>query len=265
MNTTSNVLVSRQGHIATVTLARPEMRNAFDADTIASLTEAFTALATATDVRAVLLRAEGQVFCAGADLNWMRTAAAQNWDDNHQDATRLADMLWALASLPMPVVAQVQGDCYGGGVGLVACCDVVVASRDAGFSLSEAKLGLIPATISPYVIRAMGERAAARYFVTAERFSAERAQQLGLVHDVVDFEALNATTEQVLSSISANGPQATRACKQLVRDIGPMPLNHELRDLTARRIADVRAGDEAREGLSAFLRKTRPAWQTPQA
>lgn len=265
MNTTANVLVRRQGPIATITLARPEMRNAFDADTIAALTEAFTGLAQADDVRAVLLRAEGKVFCAGADLNWMRTAAAQNWDDNHQDATRLADMLWALASLPMPVVAQVQGDCYGGGVGLVACCDVVVASQDAGFCLSEAKLGLIPATISPYVIRAMGERAAARYFVTAERFSAQRAQQLGLVHEVVDSDALNATTEQVLASICANGPQATRACKQLVRDIAHLPLSQDLRDLTARRIADVRAGDEAREGLSAFLRKTRPAWQTPQA
>lgn len=253
--------IQHEGHVAHVYLNRPELRNAFDADTIAELTHTFTELAADTTLRAIVLGAHGKAFCAGADLNWMRAMADFSWAENHTDGARLANMLWTIASSPVPVIAKVQGDCYGGGVGLVACCDVVVASSQAGFCLSEAKLGLIPATISPYVIDAIGERAARRYFVTAERFSAARAQLIGLVHEVCEADALHDTTQQVVHSIVHNGPVAVRACKQLVKDIGKMPLSTDLRDLTARRIADIRASDEGREGVQAFLNKRTPAWQ----
>lgn len=257
----STLTIQHEGHISHIYLNRPAQRNAFDADTILALTQAFKEIASMPDVRAVVLGAHGTAFSAGADLNWMRAMADYSWAENHSDAARLANMLWTIASCPVPVVARVQGDCYGGGVGLVACCDVVVASEDAGFCFSEARLGIIPATISPYVIHAIGERAARRYFVTAERFDARHAQIIGLVHEVCAAHALHETTQQVVHSIVRNGPQAVRACKQLVKDIGQMPIGPDLRDLTARRIADARASDEGREGLRAFLSKTAPAWQ----
>jgi len=256
--------LSRDGAVATVRLNRPEVRNAFHADTITELTEAFAALADDPTLRAVVLASTGSAFCAGADLHWMRQTADYSWVDNHRDASRLANMLWTLQRCPVPVIAEVQGDCYGGGVGLVSCCDVVVAASSAQFCLSEARLGLIPATISPYVIHAIGERAARRYFVTAERFSAERAQALGLVHEVVAPEVLQATTRGIVDSVLRNGPLAVRACKQLVRDIGQTPITHELRDVTARRIADIRASDEGKAGLNAFLARSTPPWILPQ-
>ncbi len=257
----SRLDIQHAGHVAYVYLNRPELRNAFDAETIAELTHTFTELAADPTLRAIVLGAHGKAFCAGADLNWMRAMADYTWAENHADGSRLAQMLWTIASCPVPVIAKVQGDCYGGGVGLVACCDVVVAAEQVGFCLSEAKLGLSPATISPYVIRALGERAARRYFVTAERFSAARAQALGLVHEVCAADDLHEATQQVLHAITHNGPVAVRACKQLVKDIGKMPLSTDLRDLTARRIADIRASDEGREGVQAFLNKRTPAWQ----
>ncbi|MFT3858517.1 MAG: enoyl-CoA hydratase/isomerase family protein [Aquabacterium sp.] len=257
----SNLEIRHEGHVSHVTLNRPALRNAFDAETIFELTQAFRDITTMPHVRAVVLGAHGTAFSAGADLNWMRAMADYTWADNHTDAARLANMLWTIASCPVPVVARVQGDCYGGGVGLVACCDVVVASEEAGFCFSEARLGLIPATISPYVIHAIGERAARRYFVTAERFDARHAQLIGLVHEVCAAGALDETTDQVVHSIVRNGPVAVRACKELVKDIGKLPIGPDLRDLTARRIADVRASDEGREGLRAFLTRTPPAWQ----
>ncbi|MBI5926046.1 MAG: enoyl-CoA hydratase/isomerase family protein [Aquabacterium sp.] len=256
----SRLDIQHEGHVCHVYLNRPELRNAFDAETIAELTHTFSELATDKALRAIVLGAHGKAFCAGADLNWMRAMADYTWAENHTDGGRLAQMLWTIASSPVPVIAKVQGDCYGGGVGLVACCDVVVAAEQVGFCLSEAKLGLSPATISPYVIKALGERAARRYFVTAERFSAARAQALGLVHEVCAADALHEATQQVVHSITHNGPAAVRACKQLVKDVAGQPLNETLRDMTARRIADIRASDEGREGLQAFLQKRSPAW-----
>ena len=258
----STLEIRHEGHVSHIYLNKPELRNAFDADTILAITEAFKEIVSHHDVRAVVLGAHGKAFCAGADLNWMRAMADYTWAENHSDAARLANMLWTIASCPVPVVARVQGDCYGGGVGLVACCDVVVASEDAGFCFSEARLGLIPATISPYVIHAIGERAARRYFVTAERFDARHAQLIGLVHEVCERQALDDVTQQLVDGIVRNGPVAVRACKNLVKDIGRLALSPDLRDLTARRIADVRASEEGREGLRAFLTKTPPAWQT---
>ncbi len=257
---TSPLLISRHGHTARVTLNRPDVRNAFNAELIAELTGAFTTLGQDASLRAIVLAAEGKAFCAGADLNWMKAMAGYSWAENHADATRLADMLWAIYACPVPVIARVQGDVYAGGVGLVACADVVVAVDSAGFCLSEAKLGLLPATIGPYVVKALGEQASRRYFVTAERFSAAEAHRLGLVHEVVAAEALDAKVAEITTALAANGPAAVRACKQLVKDVASREITPALRDDTARRIADIRASAEGREGVQSFLNKTRPGW-----
>ncbi len=255
--------ITENGHLARVTLARPEVRNAFNAELIAALTATFAALGTRDDLRAIVLAAEGKAFCAGADLNWMTAMAGYSWDENNADAKRLADMLWAIYSCPVPVIARVQGDVYAGGVGLVACADVVVAVDTAGFCLSEAKLGLLPATIAPYVVRALGEQASRRYFVTAERFGADEAKRLGLVHEVVTADALDAKVDELLAALTANGPAAVRACKQLVKDVAGREITPALRGDTARRIADIRASTEGREGVQSFLNKSRPSWLPP--
>ncbi|MDG0853883.1 enoyl-CoA hydratase/isomerase family protein [Roseateles puraquae] len=257
---TSPLLITRHGHTARVTLNRPDVRNAFNAELIAELTGAFTTLGQDASLRAIVLAAEGKAFCAGADLNWMKAMAGYSWEENHADASRLADMLWAIYACPVPVIARVQGDVYAGGVGLVACADIVVAVDSAGFCLSEAKLGLLPATIGPYVVKALGEQASRRYFVTAERFSAAQAHRLGLVHEVVAAEALDAQVDELTAALTANGPAAVRACKQLVKDVAGREITPALRDDTARRIADIRASAEGREGVQSFLNKTRPGW-----
>ena len=256
----SSLQIDSTGPIARVTLNRPDVRNAFNEGLIADLTAAFTALGARSDLRALVLAAEGKAFCAGADLNWMKAMAGYSWEENHADATRLADMLWAIYSCPLPVIARVQGDVYAGGVGLVACADIVVAVDSAGFCLSEAKLGLLPATIGPYVARALGEQASRRYFVTAERFSAAEAHRLGLVHEVVTADELDTKVAEITSAIAANGPAAVRACKQLVKDVASREITPALRDDTARRIADIRASAEGREGVQSFLNKSRPGW-----
>ncbi len=260
MNLTS-LRVERQGAVARVTLNRPDVRNAFNETVIAELTQAFSQLGQDPALRAIVLAAEGKAFCAGADLNWMKAMAGYSWDENHADASRLADMLWTIYSCPLPVIARVQGDVYAGGVGLVAVCDVVVAVESAGFCLSEAKLGLLPATIGPYVVRALGEQASRRYFVTAERFSTAEAHRLGLVHaQVADAQALDATVSTLVDAVCANGPAAVKACKRLVQDLAHQPITPTLRDDTARRIADIRASDEGREGVASFLNKRKPNW-----
>lgn len=251
---------SAGGHIAQVSLHRPEVRNAFNETVIAELTDAFGALGQDSSLRAIVLAAQGKAFCAGADLNWMKAMAGFNWDQNHADAALLAEMLWTIYSCPLPVIARVQGDAYAGGVGLVAVCDVVVAVESAGFCLSEAKLGLLPATIGPYVVRALGEQASRRYFVTAERFSAAEAHRLGLVHELATAENLDEKVSAIATAIAANGPQAVRACKRLVQDVAHTAITPSLRDDTARRIADIRASAEGREGVQSFLSKSRPAW-----
>lgn len=248
------------GHRANVTLDRPDVRNAFNDGVIAELTQAFETIAKNAEVRVVRLAAHGKAFCAGADLNWMKAMAGYGWDENRADAQKLADMLWTLDQCPVPVVGRVQGDCYAGGMGLAAICDVLVASDNVTFCLSEARLGLLPATISPYVVRALGLQASRRYMVTAERFSAARAHALGFVHELCTPESLDAKVEEILRTLEANGPAAARECKRLVRDVGGVPITAELRAETARRIADIRASEEGREGLQSFLQKRRPAW-----
>lgn len=246
--------------VAEVWLNRPDVRNAFNEGVIAELHAAFTAFAADPELRAVVLGGHGKAFCAGADLSWMRAMATFDWEQNRADAQALADMLWAVWRCPVPVVGRVHGDCYAGGVGLAAVCDVLVAADGVNFCLSEAKLGLLPGTISPYVIRAMGEQAARRYFVTAERFSAAQAATMGFVHEVVAADALDAKVAEVVAALVANGPMAVRACKRLVQEVAGLPLDSALRDETARRIADIRASDEGREGVQSFLNKRKPDW-----
>jgi methylglutaconyl-CoA hydratase len=248
-------------HVAEVFLNRPAVRNAFNDGVIAELTQAFAALGADPALRAIVLGGHGKAFCAGADLGWMRAMADFNWAQNHADASGLAQMLWTIWSCPVPVVGRVQGDCYAGGVGLAAVCDVRVASEAVNFCLSEAKLGLLPATIAPYVVKAMGEQAARRYFITAERFSAVQAQTMGLVHEVTAADALDTKVAEIVAALVANGPAAVKACKQLVHDVAGREITAALRDDTAHRIADIRASDEGREGVQAFLNKRDPAWR----
>ena len=261
---TSTLQIERDGPVARVWLNRPEVRNAFNEGVIAELSAAFTAFAADDDVRAIVLGGHGKAFCAGADLSWMRTMADFSWEQNRADAQALADMLWAIWSCPVPVVGRIHGDCYAGGVGLAAVCDVLVAAEGVTFCLSEARLGLLPGTISPYVVRAMGEQASRRYFVTAERFSATQAAAMGFVHEVCAADALDAKVDEIVAALVANGPRATRACKQLVQHVAGVPITPELRIETARRIADIRASDEGREGVQSFLNKRKPSWLLAQ-
>ena len=247
-------------HVAEVWLNRPEVRNAFNAEVITELTAAFATFGADTDLRAIVLGGHGKAFCAGADLGWMREMADYDWEQNHADAQVLADMLWAVYHCPVPVVGRIHGDCYAGGVGLAAVCDVLVAARGINFCLSEARLGLLPATISPYVVRAMGEQAARRYFVTAERFSSEQAHGMGFVHELCAADALDARVDEIVATLVANGPMAVRACKRLVQDVAGVPITPALREDTARRIADIRASAEGKEGVQSFLQKRPPAW-----
>lgn len=252
--------VTRDGMLAAVVLNRPEVRNAFNDTAIAEIIGAFRALGADDTIRAIVLAARGPAFSAGGDLNWMRRMAAYSHAENLADAGQLADMLRTIDRCPKPVIAKVQGDCYAGGIGLVAVCDVAVAAESACFCLSEVKLGLIPATISPYVVRAAGFGAVRRYFLTAERFSAQEAQRMGLVHEVVAADALDAAVDRIAAALMSAGPQAARAAKRLVRDMAGAPLTDEVIADTVNRIADIRASEEGREGVQAFLEKRKPAW-----
>jgi methylglutaconyl-CoA hydratase len=248
--------------VAEVYLNRPEVRNAFNDGVIAELTAAFTTLGADPQLRAIVLGGHGKAFCAGADLSWMRAMAGYDWERNRADAQALADMLWTVYRCPLPVVGRIHGDCYAGGVGLAAACDVLVVSDNVQFCLSEARLGLLPATIGPYVVRALGVQASRRYFASAEPFTATRAHALGFVHEVVAPEALDATVNGVVAALVANGPAAVKACKRLVQDLADAaPLDEALRAETARRIADIRASAEGKEGVQSFLDKRPPPWK----
>ncbi|CAN5854884.1 enoyl-CoA hydratase/isomerase family protein [soil metagenome] len=257
---TSTLDIRREGPVARVYLNRPDVRNAFNEGVVAELAAVFTGFAADASLRAIVLGGHGKAFCAGADLSWMREMAGYTWEQNRADAQALADMLWAVWRCPVPVVGRIHGDCYAGGVGLAAVCDVLVAAEGVNFCLSEAKLGLLPGTISPYVIRAMGEQASRRYFVTAERFGAAQAAAMGFVHELCAADQLDAKVEEIVAALVANGPMATRACKQLVQDVAGLPIDDTLRAETARRIADIRASDEGKEGVQSFLNKRKPQW-----
>jgi methylglutaconyl-CoA hydratase len=252
--------ISREGKSATVTLNRPDVRNAFNETTIAELQQAFSELGEDAGLRAIVLAANGPAFCAGADLHWMKKMAGYTHAENHADALQLAQMLRTIYLCPKPVVAKVQGDCYAGGMGLVAACDIIVVAEPVNFCLSEVKLGLIPATISPYVIKAMGENASRRYFLTAERFGAQEALRIGFAHEVSSTETLDAKVTEIVKALVNNSPNAVQQAKGLVRDVAGQTVNDALLADTAERIAQIRASDQGREGVASFLEKRKPAW-----
>ena len=246
--------------VAQVRLNNPDKHNAFDDEIIGELTEAFVAIADNSNVRVMVLGSEGKSFSAGADLEWMKRMASYSYDENLRDASALALMLKTLNEIPQPTIARVQGAAFGGAVGLVSCCDMAVAASAASFSLSEVKIGLVPATISPYVIAAIGQRAVRRYFVTAERFDAHRAMEIGLVNEVVDAEQLDQEIDRLIDALLANGPEAILAAKRLVFDIAGKPIDQQLIDSTCETIAAIRVSEQGQEGLQAFLEKRKPHW-----
>ncbi len=259
MNNSINLDIDNRG-VATVTLNRPDKHNAFDENVIAKLTAAFEKVSEDLSVRAMILRSNGKSFSAGADVDWMKRMADYDYDENIRDANALARMLHKLNSLSVPTIARVQGAAMGGGAGLVCCCDIAIASNKASFAFSEAKLGLIPATISPYVLQSIGTQAARRYFLTAERFDAQRALALGMVSDVIEDSGLDEKIMELVDTILINSPDAVKAAKQLILDIAYRPVTEELMQMTSESIANIRTSEEGKEGLAAFLEKRKPAW-----
>ena len=256
-----NLIVETRNGVGIILLNRPEIRNAFDDALIANLAKVLKKLEKDPGVRVVVLGGAGPTFCAGADLNWMKQAAAYTAEETQRDAVQLAGMLRLLNDMKKPTVARVQGPAYGGGVGLVAACDIALAAFDAQFALTEVRLGIVPAVISPYVLASIGERKARRYMLTAERFSAAEAYRIGLVHEIVPGEAeLDEAVGEIVDALLANGPVALGECKSLIKAVANRPITQDVIIDTARRIARVRASAEGKEGMAAFLEKRKPNW-----
>lgn len=256
-----NILYKTENHIATITLNRPEVHNAFNEAVMDELTALVQKADADKTVRAVVLRGNGKSFCAGGDLNWMRKSANYSYDENVQDAMRLGVLLKTLNFLPKPTIALVHGNIFGGGVGLASCCDILVAEQGAQFCLSEVRIGLIPSIIAPYVINAMGERMARRYFMTAERFDADTAHRIGFAHEVAPAGQLDAVAGKIIAALMDGAPQAQGRGKKLMLELVGRPVDDKVIDLTVRQIAEARASEEGKEGLSAFLNKTEPSWR----
>ena len=260
MTNYQNLQVEDHSAVRWIWLNRPEVRNAFNDALIGEISAAFAEVEAAAEVRVVVVAARGPAFCAGADLNWMRAMAAFSHADNHADALRVARMFHAVHSCSRPVIARVQGDAYGGGVGLAAACDIVIAADTVNFGLSEVRLGIVAATISPHLVRAMGARQAARYMLTAEKFDAKRARELGLVHEVTKANGLDFEVERQANVLLSSSPAALAATKRLLADVVEAPMDDVLLAATAKCIADARVSPEGREGIAAFLEKRAPAW-----
>ncbi|QZM13310.1 Methylglutaconyl-CoA hydratase [Acinetobacter lwoffii] len=252
--------LEQQNQVATVWINRAELHNAFNTQVIEELHACFQSLNSRDDVRVVILAGRGKSFSAGADLNWMKQAGQSSQADNEADALKLAKMLQSLATLKQPTIARVHGIAFGGGMGLASACDICIASTDAKFATSEVRLGLAPSTISPYVIRAIGARQASRYFLTAERISAEQAKSIGLAHEVTTPEQLDSKIDEIVEALLLGGPAAQSASKQLIQLVDQQVLTEDLLLKTAQHIAHIRQGDEAKNGLNAFLKKQSPAW-----
>jgi methylglutaconyl-CoA hydratase len=256
----SNLLVEKKEGVAWITLNRPEVRNAFDDALISQLSTALKNIQSDQSVRIVVLAGNGPAFCAGADLNWMKRMAGYGYEENLADARSLADMLAALDRLPKPTIARVHGPAFAGGTGLVAACDIAIGTPEAKFCFSEAKLGLSPATISPYVMRAIGERAARRYFLTAEVFDAAEACRIGLLSACVSSNQLDSSVQEVIKNLLAGGSEAHLKIKELIRAVAGRAVDAALIADTARRIAEIRVSPEGREGIASFLEKRKPSW-----
>jgi methylglutaconyl-CoA hydratase len=261
--TYQSIITEVDNAVGILTLNKAERHNAFDEVLIAEITAGLRELAADPRVRAVVLSSTGKSFCAGADLNWMKRAAGYSQEENLRDAHKLAELMRTLNELPKPTIARVQGPAYGGGVGLIAACDIAVATYDALFALTEVKLGILPAVISPYVLAAIGERHARRYMLTAERLSAAEAYRIGLLHEIVPGEEqLDEAIGEILDSLLKNGPQAQAQCKGLIRAVSGQPIDETTIEETAQRITSVRSSPEGKEGLTAFLEKRKPSWVT---
>lgn len=260
MNRYRHLQMEQRGAVRWLWLDRPDVRNAFNDALIAEIARAFADIEADADTRVVVVAARGEVFCAGADLNYMRAQSSYGPAENHADALRVARMFHAVHSCSRPVIARVQGDAYGGGVGLAAACDLVIAAKHANFGLSEVRLGLVAATISPYLVRAMGARQAARYMLTGEKFDAIRAGALGLVHELVEASELDAGIERQARALLSASPAALAATKRLLADVIEAPIDDVLLAATAKCIADARVSPEGREGIAAFLEKRAPGW-----
>ncbi|MEE2731787.1 MAG: enoyl-CoA hydratase/isomerase family protein [Pseudomonadota bacterium] len=256
------VQLEKQGPIASITMNRPQLHNAFNDQMILELTQAFKQVGSDGDCRVVVLQAAGKNFSAGADLNWMKSMATLTRDENRADALQLAELMHVVYSLPKVVIGKVSGASYGGALGLITACDIAIAARGATFCLSEVRIGLAPAVISPYVIEAMGIKNARRYMLTAEVFNADQAQAMNVVNEVVAAEALEEAVMSLAQLIAKNGGQAMARCKQLIQDIGKAPLGEQTKTVTAEVIADLRVSPEGQEGLAAFLEKREPAWRS---
>ena len=258
--TYSTLEITRNGQVATIWMNRPDVLNAFNEELIADLSTACAELEADANVRVVVLAGRGKHFSAGADLNWMKRASVYSHDENLQDARQFADMLRGLANLSKPTIARVQGAALGGGTGLAAACDMAIATENATFATSEVKFGIIPSVISPYVLRAIGPRHALRYFQTAERISAQRALEIGLVGDVVAEDQLDQTVSDLAQLLISGAPLAQKAAKDLITAINGHPIDPATSEETAQRIARQRATDEAKDGIAAFLEKRPPGW-----
>lgn len=256
-----SVLYKVENGIAAITLNRPEVHNAFNEEMIAELTALFEKAGADKNVRAVVLRGNGKSFCAGGDLNWMKRVAAYTHDENVKDAMQLGHLLRVINTLPKITIALVHGNAFGGGVGLTACCDIAIAEDGAQFCLSEVRIGLIPSIIAPYVIRAMGERQARRLFLTAEKFDGAAAHKIGFVHKLVQAGGLDAGAHKVIEALMDGAPGAQAMGKKLILEIAGKPIDDSIVRLTSERIAEARASEEGKEGLSAFLNKTEPSWR----
>jgi len=255
-----NLEIEKQGGVATLWLNRPQVRNALDEVLIAEIAHAVTGLQQDDGVRVLVLAGRGTAFCAGADLNWMKRMAAYSGEQNLQDSMRLAQMLGTVHASAKPVIARVHGPAFAGGMGLAAACDVVVAEPTAEFCLSEVRIGLVPATISPYVIRALGMQASRRYMLTAERMGAAEALRIGFVHELSDTGGIDQVVARIAAALLAAGPQAVARTKALIEQVGMRPVDQGLMEETASLIAAVRASPEGREGVSSFLEKRRAGW-----
>ncbi len=260
MNYNSLMIINHDNGIVEITLNKPDIHNAFDENLIAELTAILSELESNPATRVVILNARGKSFSAGADLNWMKKMAGYSREENYRDSLKLSNLMATLYQMKCPTIVAVQGAAFGGGVGLIACCDIAIAATNAKFSLSEVKLGLIPAVISPYVIKAIGERAAKRYFVTAEMFNANKAEQLGLISEVVDASELDNKVNSIARKILSNGPDAVTHAKELINAVSDKPIDEQLKKMTAHKIADTRASTQGQEGVSAFLDKRNPNW-----
>lgn len=257
--------VTKTSGVARVTLNRPELRNAFDDVLISSLTRTFVEIGEDPSIRVMILAGNGPAFCAGADLNWMKRMAGYRYDQNLADAKALAEMLATLDRLPKPTIARVHGPVFAGGTGLVAACDIAVGTPEAKFCLSEAKLGLSPATISPYVMRAMGEREARRYFLTAEVFDAQEAFRIGMLSLLVPGDQMDATIDSLVKHLLAGGPEAHARIKALIRTVAGRRPDDALVAETAKQIAEIRGSPEGKEGIASFLEKRKAAWCSPKS